>query len=175
MLWALEKKSSGEESTLQQVRPVKTWMELEAEGGTPFAQVWNYQPGYPAPAWGLNVPAWSVRPGGQAPVPAVLPEAATDARPVVPAAVLGEAVPMAVPAVVPAVAVRAAPAVPAVPAVPVVPGRAGVPRSAVAVVVAASKSWSRRRPPPTRDPTQPSPRGRSSSSAAPAPRSWDPS
>jgi hypothetical protein len=70
MLWTLEKKSSGDESTLQQIRPIKTWMELAAEGGTPFAQAWHYQPGYPAPAWGLDVPAWSVRQGSQAPAPA---------------------------------------------------------------------------------------------------------
>ena len=69
MLLMLEKSPERPEALLQQLRPRETWVELgPAEGGAaPFDLRWGAQPGYAAPAYGLDVAAWPARAGGDGP------------------------------------------------------------------------------------------------------------
>ncbi len=73
MLVALEKAPALLETEVRQVRPGATWFELEAPGSSaPFALRWGGVPGYPAPAWGLDVPRWPLRAGTDSPAPPVV-------------------------------------------------------------------------------------------------------
>ena len=66
MLFSLERKDDLQTPTLVQSVPYKTWFEV-----TPPVDVvnvlpasrWNYQPGYPAPAYSYFMPQWPSRPG----------------------------------------------------------------------------------------------------------------
>jgi hypothetical protein len=73
MLVTLEKSTDRRETILQRLRPRMTWMEivphadylarLEREtclARTPYSQRWRYLAGYPAPAWGIDIPQWPV-------------------------------------------------------------------------------------------------------------------
>src|SRR5262249_43698594 len=63
MLVTLEKTLSRRETVLELLKPRTTWLEVPpaASSATPTSQRWNYQPGYPAPAWNIDVPAWPGR------------------------------------------------------------------------------------------------------------------
>jgi hypothetical protein len=62
MLTTLEKQPARQEATVRQVRPAIVWFEVQpTEGNDPFSLRWGSVPGYPAPTWGLSVPAWPVR------------------------------------------------------------------------------------------------------------------
>jgi hypothetical protein len=69
MLLTLEKRDEPEAPLLYQVKPSAVWMEVDTPTGDrdTFSQRWHYQPGYPAPAYSLNVPQWPARklPGGE--------------------------------------------------------------------------------------------------------------
>ena len=69
MLLMLERSPERPEDLLQQARPRETWVELDpAEAGSaPFDLRWGVQPGYAAPAYGLDVAAWPARAGGDGP------------------------------------------------------------------------------------------------------------
>lgn len=69
MLVALEKQPNSESATLALEKPTEAWFEVvpPTNVANPFVQVWNYEYGYPAPCWSLNVPNWPVTPVGQAP------------------------------------------------------------------------------------------------------------
>ncbi|MFO0947237.1 MAG: hypothetical protein U1D30_15050 [Planctomycetota bacterium] len=71
MLLALEKIPNSEAVTLALEKPAEAWFEVvpPANVSNPFVQIWNYEYGYPAPCWSLNVPSWPVTPVGQAPSP----------------------------------------------------------------------------------------------------------
>jgi hypothetical protein len=75
MLYTLEKLYDRRESMLQQIKPRAAWFELGPVPGQPFAVRWANQPGYPAPAWALDVPEWPTLagppPGPARPVPRV--------------------------------------------------------------------------------------------------------
>jgi hypothetical protein len=60
MLTTLERLSERRAITLQQVKPHDVWWEVlpPPSGKAPFGTRWAYQYGYPAAAWGLNVPEW---------------------------------------------------------------------------------------------------------------------
>jgi hypothetical protein len=60
MLLALEKQSDPQAAALQVVKPAKVWFEVSppAELVASYVTRWHYQPGYPAPCWGVDVPAW---------------------------------------------------------------------------------------------------------------------
>jgi hypothetical protein len=62
MLYTLEKLFNRRESILQQIKPREAWFDVAAVPGAaaPFAVRWGNQPGYPAPAWRLDVPEWPV-------------------------------------------------------------------------------------------------------------------
>ena len=85
MLVTLEKTTDRRETILQRLRPRFTWIEMiprpEYEASiknpkpgvcarqVPFSQRWRYLAGYPAPAWGIDIPAWpqaTGRPGAVA-------------------------------------------------------------------------------------------------------------
>jgi hypothetical protein len=65
MLCTLEKRFNPSESCLEVVRPRALWFEVAPwpETETPFALRWSNRPGYPAPAWTLDVPRWPSSPG----------------------------------------------------------------------------------------------------------------
>jgi hypothetical protein len=64
LLVTLEEKDDPGANVLQQIKPVKTWVEVVTpKGSAPICQRWHYQAGYPAPAWGVDVPQWPRRPG----------------------------------------------------------------------------------------------------------------
>ena len=69
MLLALEKTQDPQATTLEEIRPRQMWIELGpgAHVSTACALRWHNQPGYPAPAWGLDVPDWPADPQTQAP------------------------------------------------------------------------------------------------------------
>jgi len=74
MLATLEKAFDPRETRLQVLRPWETWIEVQPwpTAQTPFALRWGNQPGYPAAAWGLDVPEWPASPGTATPArPAV--------------------------------------------------------------------------------------------------------
>src|SRR5262249_23652016 len=74
MLVTLEKSADRRETILQRLRPRLTWVEVTPRSEyearkknprsdvcahpTPYCQRWGYLPGYPAPAWGIDIPAW---------------------------------------------------------------------------------------------------------------------
>ena len=64
-----EKKPDARETVLKEQRPQYLWAELGLPQGAaqPFALRWGGQEGYPAAAWGLDVPAWPVDPSTEAP------------------------------------------------------------------------------------------------------------
>jgi hypothetical protein len=70
MLLTLEKLPASGETVLQLIKPRETWIELEPRTDAPdiarqpYAVRWGQVPGYPAPTWGLNVPAWPAPPEG---------------------------------------------------------------------------------------------------------------
>lgn len=94
MLTTLEKTTDRRETILQRLRPRLTWIEViprpEYEASlknprpdvcartTPFCQRWKYLAGYPAPAWGIDIPAWPQAAGNPA-----APTASSLERPVV--------------------------------------------------------------------------------------------
>jgi hypothetical protein len=61
----MEKLFNRTETCLEVVRPREAWFELAPwpETETPFALRWSNRPGYPAPAWTLDVPRWPSSPG----------------------------------------------------------------------------------------------------------------
>ena len=67
MLTTLEKQADAKEATLHVARPSKVWLEVTppADVPAPFVSRWYYQPGYPAPAWSLDVPNWPVQTGAK--------------------------------------------------------------------------------------------------------------
>jgi hypothetical protein len=73
-LLALEKTYDRSETSLEQLKPRRLWLELATpqDVRTPFVQRWSFRPGYPAPAWGIDVPAWPVQAATQAPAAPVL-------------------------------------------------------------------------------------------------------
>jgi hypothetical protein len=95
MLVTLEKTTDRRETILQRLRPRLTWIEIiprpEYEASSkdpkpgvcarvvPFNQRWRYLAGYPAPAWGIDIPSWPRATGKPGPVAA----ASTLERPVV--------------------------------------------------------------------------------------------
>jgi hypothetical protein len=74
MLTTLEAMPQRGESVLQQRKPEETWIEVkpQGDGGAPVAVRWGNREGYPAPAWGFDVPQWPLDPRTSVPVsPAV--------------------------------------------------------------------------------------------------------
>ncbi len=67
MLMTLEKQADPKEAALHVARPTKVWLEVTPPVDVPasFVSRWHYQPGYPAPAWSLDVPAWPVPAGAK--------------------------------------------------------------------------------------------------------------
>jgi hypothetical protein len=65
LLVALENRADGPQTSLQQVRPREAWLEVQPQAGT--AARWHYQPGYPAAAWNVEVPAWPQAADGLSP------------------------------------------------------------------------------------------------------------
>jgi hypothetical protein len=66
MLACLEKlDGNGSERALQFNRPDKVWIEVTPPPETTanYLTRWHYEPGYPAPAWGLDIPTWPARGG----------------------------------------------------------------------------------------------------------------
>ena len=66
MLATLEKEPVADEAVLQLVKPRECWLELtprldEGEKTQPYAVRFTHLPGYPAPAWGVDSPAWPLR------------------------------------------------------------------------------------------------------------------
>jgi hypothetical protein len=90
MLATLEKKPDRRESVLKVQRPLYAWAELKLPDGVTgaFAVRWGRQEGYPAEAWGFDVPAWPKDPATGAPARPVLDLWWTPDRPPEPAAVL---------------------------------------------------------------------------------------
>jgi hypothetical protein len=68
MLMTLEKEQPPEVGALQMIKPSKVWLEVApASGNAAFVSRWSNQPGYPAPAWGLDIPVWPTQAGGKGP------------------------------------------------------------------------------------------------------------
>jgi hypothetical protein len=69
MLMTLEKEQESQLAALQVVKPAKVWFEVTPPGdaGSSFVSRWQYQPGFPAPAWGLDVPTWPSTATGKSP------------------------------------------------------------------------------------------------------------
>jgi len=66
MLFSLERKDNPLTPTITQSVPYKTWFEVAPPRDvvdTLPANRWNYQPGYPAPAFSYRVADWPTRPG----------------------------------------------------------------------------------------------------------------
>lgn len=62
MLVTLEKKNDFQTPVMQQIKPRETWVEIAtADENDNFSQRWHYQPGYPAPAWSVDIPQWPQR------------------------------------------------------------------------------------------------------------------
>jgi hypothetical protein len=70
MLLALEHHDIPDTALLYQIKPSAVWLEVDTSTGDrdTFSQRWYYQPGYPAPTYGIDVPHWPARqlPGGAA-------------------------------------------------------------------------------------------------------------
>jgi hypothetical protein len=75
MLVTLEKSTDRRETILQRLRPRMTWIEVvpgadfvaREKANTclariPYSQRWHYLAGYPAPAWGIDIPQWPMAP-----------------------------------------------------------------------------------------------------------------
>jgi hypothetical protein len=73
MLATLEELPVRGESILRQRKP-EVWMEVQPASGlnAPFALRWGNRGGYPAPAWGFNVPEWTRDPETQGPARPIL-------------------------------------------------------------------------------------------------------
>jgi hypothetical protein len=69
MLLTLERNPDPNATLLTVQRPREIWFEVTPpeDINTPYIQRWNFEYGYPAPAWSLEVPAWPVTPVGQTP------------------------------------------------------------------------------------------------------------
>jgi hypothetical protein len=69
MLMTLEKETEPQAAALQVIKPAKVWLEVAPPGEavSSFVTRWHYQTGYPAPAWGLDVPSWPTAAGGKSP------------------------------------------------------------------------------------------------------------
>jgi hypothetical protein len=74
MLLTLEKLPVPGEAVLQMVKPRQTWIEVvpETKNQANSAVRWNYQAGYPAPAWSLDAQAWPFAENGQTLAPPLL-------------------------------------------------------------------------------------------------------
>jgi hypothetical protein len=69
MLMTLEKEPEVQVAALQVVRPAKVWFEVTPPGdaGATYVSRWQFQPGFPAPAWGVDVPIWPTAATGKSP------------------------------------------------------------------------------------------------------------
>lgn len=67
LLLTLERELDLQPPTIQQVKAATVWLEVSAGDGIstrPFSQRSYYLPGYPAPAWSVDVPHWPRRGSG---------------------------------------------------------------------------------------------------------------
>ena len=74
MLLMLDRAPEKIETTLQQMRPRETWLEVDSSAGpsATFSMRWGYQPGYPAPAWDVKSSQWPAMRGTQTPAKPVV-------------------------------------------------------------------------------------------------------